>query len=61
MAKSLAKNTRAILVCLVSGYTLYDHNYAYTIPVQTIDPLGANEIHLSCRISPTHVSAILEA
>ena len=26
-----------------------------------LEPLGANEIHMSCRISPTHVAAILEA
>ena len=27
-------------------------------PGTTIDPLGPNEIHLSCRISSTHVAAI---
>ena len=36
----------------------YEHSYYITLH---IDPLGANEIHISCRISPTHVAAILEA
>ena len=39
---------------LPTGTAGYVHSYGHNI-----DPLGANEVHLSCRISPTHVAAAI--